>query len=302
MWKYVATIVGTLAVITVGAGGIYLFTWGSQMSDSLHEAERDLKQADRQMRLLRDDLREKEDAYAGLMVSYRELQSSGAELLAEHEALILDAIAIDQEYQALLEATGSLQEMQRKMTRLEAEVATLERQRQPLLLQMQTGTSTVGFLCTGSMEPKMTCLDTMTWLTDFDPADITVGSIIVYSPPCGGGTGSIAHRVTRVQGAAGIYAFRTKPDAGDREDTCWIPSENVQGYLVDIQKNVRPGNALLRQRVNDARADYLYLREVYRYTGALADWRRQNAAREKWQCWVESAWQSQYEGHIPFTC
>ena len=327
MGKYVATSVGALLVITVGFGGFYLFMQVSQLGADLKETKDDLKRADSQIRLLQDDVQEKEDSYTGLMASYEELQESGAELLTEHEALISDSIALEEEYLRLLEVVAPIEDAQSELQQvyrltteaeegygywstgvsrmqslfqdLEAEVTQLEERRRPLLLHTGT-TSTTDFLCTGSMEPKITCLDTMTWLTDFEPADITVGTIIVYSPSCYGAPYEAAHRVTQIEGAAGIYAFRTKADAQDSDDGCWIPEENVSGYLIDLLKNTRMGNAWLREQVNTAR-DLHLLREA-RYLSTGEDYAQYLEAHRNWSCWVESAAQSTGEGHVPFTC
>ena len=322
MWKYVATSFATLLVITVGIGGFYLFMQASELG----ETRDDLERADGQIRLLQDDVQEKEDAYTGLLASYKELQDSGAELLAEHEALISDSIALREENSRLLEVVVPIEDAQSELQRiqrlaieaeeaydnwstgvstmqnlfqdLEAEVTELEERRRPLLLHGKT--STTEFLCTGSMEPKITCLDTMTWLTDFDPADITVGTIIVYRPSCYGAPYETAHRVTQIQGAEGVYAFRTKADVEDSDDGCWIPQENVSGYLIDIQKNTRMGNAWLREQVNNARDLHLLLEARYISTGQ--DYTLYLEAHRNWSCWVESAAQSTGEGHVPFTC
>ena len=326
MWKYVAASVGTLLVITVGIGGFYLFIQVSQLGTDLEETQDDLERADRQIRLLQDDVQEKEDAYTGLMSSYSELQDSGAELLAEHKALISDSRALEEENLRLMELVAPIEDAQGELQRirslateaedaydrwstgasrmqglfedLEAEVAELEEKRRPLLLHGRT--STTDFLCTGSMEPKITCLDTMTWLTDFDPADITVGTIVVYSPSCWGNPYETAHRVTQIEETEGVYAFRTKGDAYDNDDGCWISQERVQGYLIDIQKNTRPGNAWLREQVNSA--SHLHLRLEARYISTGEDYELYLEAHRNWSCWVESAAQSTGEGHIPFTC
>ncbi len=326
MRKYVATSVGTLLVITVGIGGFYLFMQVSQLGADLQETQDNLERADSQIRVLQDDLQEKEDGYTELSASYRELQDSGAELLAEHKALISDSMTLEEENLRLLEVVAPIEDAQSELQRiqrlaseaeeaydrwstgvsrmrdlfedLDGEVAELEERRQPLLLHGRT--STTDFLCTGSMEPKITCLDTMTWLTDFDPADITVGTIVVYSPSCWGAPYETAHRVTQIEGAAGEYAFRTKGDAEDSDDGCWIPHEHVQGYLIDIQKNTRMGNAWLREQVNNARD--LHLRLEARYISTGEDYALYLEAHRSWSCWTESAAQSTGEGDVPFTC
>ena len=60
---------------------------------------------------------------------------------------------------------------------------------------------TTGFHCTGSMEPKITCLDTTTWLANFNPQDVVIGTVIVFTPTadCELSSSRVAHRVTAVK-------------------------------------------------------------------------------------------------------
>ena len=75
-----------------------------------------------------------------------------------------------------LDRAGSIEELEVMITSLRAEITDLKRERSPLLLE--SGIST--FRCTGSMEPKLTCLDSATMLNNFFPEDITVGAIISF--------------------------------------------------------------------------------------------------------------------------
>ena len=136
------------------------------------------------------------------------------------------------------------------------ELDELRRQRQPLIIQSETGE----WLCTGSMEPNITCLDTSTWLENYDPADIVIGATISYSVDCSEDEPDeiwTGHRVLDIKMEDGIHCYWPKGDGNDEPDGCWIPQTAVNGYIVELHKNTRPENADLRNGVNAANADYV---------------------------------------------
>ena len=110
-----------------------------------------------------------------------------------------------------------------------------------------------GGTCTGSMAPALTCVDEATYRTAFDPADIEPGHIISFQPGCpsddGGDDRSVAHRVMEVRVEQGRYSYWPKGDARREADGCWVPAENVNGYLIAIHQDVRPENMELRDEV-----------------------------------------------------
>ena len=129
----------------------------------------------------------------------------------------------------------------------------LEEMRRPLILKSDRN----GFACTGSMEPKLTCLDEATYVTNPRPEEITVGSTIYFNPSCwpeedDTDSPGIVHRVMDVKIENGVYSYWPKGDANEKPDGCWVPFDHVRGYIVEIHKGVRPQNAALRNSVNEA--------------------------------------------------
>ena len=194
--------------------------------------------------------------------------------------------------------------LNREVASLETEIADLEEQRKPLVLE----THRSGFACTGSMEPKLTCLDEATWLDNFHAKDIVVGATISFEPTeeCGVESERIAHRVMKVKEADGVFHFWPKGDNNDVPDGCWVPEENVNAYIVEIHKDVRADtpNAELREIYNKVSEDYGDAADAYssycrRYTSssgqcvvsgshysrALALFSELDALRERLDCW-----------------
>ena len=108
----------------------------------------------------------------------------------------------------------------------------------------------VGLMCTGSMEPALTCLDLMVAQPVFTAADITVDSIIRVSS-CGA---RFTHRVVAIRNVRERRYYQTKGDAHPEPDNCWIPHHDVYGLIVDIERNAVPQNSALRDGVNAAKA------------------------------------------------
>ena len=142
------------------------------------------------------------------------------------------------------------------MSSLESEIGDLEGRRKPLILE----TTRSWFACTGSMEPKITCLDEGTWLDNFRADDIVVGSTISFSTTeeCDISGERVAHRVTAVREVDGVYYYWPKGDNNRSADGCWIPEDKVNGYMIEIHKNVFADTSTseLRDRYNQARKDF----------------------------------------------
>ena len=152
-------------------------------------------------------------------------------------------------------------------------MAELERRREPLIVDSYTA----GFKCTGSMEPRITCLDSATWLYNFNPEDIVVGTVISFTPTaeCNLTSSRVAHRVMSVTGdASGNYYYWPRGDANSQDDGCWIPHTNVNGYIIELHRNSNLENSGLRSRVNTAKAARDEARQNYEqkrleYCGSL---------------------------------
>ena len=121
----------------------------------------------------------------------------------------------------------------------------MEEQREPLIPML----TTVPLACTGSMEPLITCLDTVTLLTNFHPEDIPVGAVISYQH----NGWHILHRVTRIEVEwKGRRVFSAQGDNNPLRDEAFIFEDEIVGYVTAIQKNVRMENVDLRDRYNAA--------------------------------------------------
>ncbi len=238
------------------------------------------------------------------------LDSQHRTLQGQYDSLQDTEAALRRDYNTLEDLYGGVEA-------LREEIAELEAKRRPLILAVDTDS----FACTGSMEPKITCLDEATWLENPKPEEIVVGTVITFYPDCltdevvedAAGT---AHRVMDIKVENGVYSYWPKGDANEEPDGCWVPFDHVQGYIIEIHKDVRPENAVLRDFVNDAsakereardafleaRADYFAIIERYcgvgvnpgdcllaspEYEIAIAAHRVQEDAFEEWERWSE---------------
>ena len=173
----------------------------------------------------------------------QELQASNASnrsLLEQNETLETELEHNATRYTQLVNESGTVDQLRAEANTLEEKVAALRAsiseltdQRAPLIVE----SSTRGFSCTGSMEPKITCLDTATWLVNYAPEDIVVGTIISFEPieECALESDSVAHRVMNIKHEDGAFYFWPQGDANDEADGCWIPEENVDSYIIDVQ-------------------------------------------------------------------
>ena len=183
--------------------------------------------------------------------------ATNTKLVLNNETLETELENAAARYALLVDESGNVDQLRAEAKTLEedvaalrAEIAELTDQRAPLIVE----SSIVGFSCTGSMEPKITCLDTATWLDNFAPEDIVVGTIIRFEPTeeCALESDSVAHRVMDIKHEDGTYFFWPRGDANGEPDGCWIPEEKVNGYIIEVQKNAKPENAGLRTSVNGA--------------------------------------------------
>ena len=234
-------------------------------------SNRDLIKKLRKADVDKEDLQARNEEQAqSLQVSYEEnrtLQGANDRLVTdledvrgENRSLIVDLDTVrsklelsDHRYQELERQSGSVTQLEARMESLRSEIAKLETQRKPLLVRSSMG----HFRCTGSMEPKITCLDSATYLKNFLPEDITVGTVISFKTVvgCSVTSGSVAHRVVKIKVENGVYYYWPKGDNNDKADGCWIPETNVAGYIIELHKNTAPQNAALRNMVNTAQSD-----------------------------------------------
>ncbi|HJM90209.1 MAG TPA: hypothetical protein QF624_11415 [Dehalococcoidia bacterium] len=99
-------------------------------------------------------------------------------------------------------------------------------------------------ICTGSMEPTITCDDT---LIAFPPSiqDLDVGDVIVFRAPIPGCLGfsnsaTILHRIVEISRSdVGQISFRTKGDSTDTVDACLVPVGQVVFKVLAIISDSR---------------------------------------------------------------
>ena len=300
--------------------------------------------------------REWETRFNILDVTHRSLQTEHERLQGNHRTLSSNYAALQVRHEDvredLADSRWELRETTEDLTAAQGKLAAAERElavkrgdvgrltqrvnaqedrirellgnRAPLLLTY-ANTARTGFLCTGSMDPAITCLDEMTWLEDFHPADVVVGATIGFDPNCWegerGGRGT-AHRVMAIEVRDGVHYYWPKGDNNPEADGCWVPEYDVESYLVKIHRNVRPANAELRRLVNaaknahnEAHAAYYALRDqhcergepctapttsIYERLVALDE--ALIAAASHFHCWQQVAIDSRYPGHIPRRC
>lgn len=192
-----------------------------------------------------------------LTVRKETLEADLSMVTERKETLEADLNRLTEQHRLLVSVAGDVDQLRAEESELEGDIEALEAEiirltaaRAPLIVESSIG----GFACTGSMEPKITCLDTATWLDNFTPEDIVVGTVISFEPveQCDLDSDSVAHRVMDIKHEDGGYYFWPKGDANDEPDGCWIPEENVSAYIIELQKNVNPQNENLRNSVNEA--------------------------------------------------
>ena len=194
-------------------------------------------------------------ARSTLATKHAELTSDHDALGTQHDNLKLDYGDLAGRHADLTRQHEDLEEMVGTVAELEERIAALETELKPLILGVNSRRRN-SFLCTGSMEPAITCLDGATWVTPADPADIVVGTTISFDPDCTEGQvdwRSTAHRVTAIKVVNGVTYYWPKGDANEFADGCWVPYSDVRGYIVELQTGAHPENAYLRDQVNASR-------------------------------------------------
>ena len=235
------------------------------LTDSLNEARADLDHAraenkqlsdalvDERTKLSQDnsDLQQRID---GLVVTNVSLGDTIQSLKEQNDALGRSLGGLQSKYETLTDMVEDVETLKATILALEEDIAVLEALRKPLVPLDVVETFPV---CTGSMEPKITCMDSVVELRDFRPEDIIVGAVIAfYKPgddPDNAFTSQVLHRVMGIKTEDSVRYFWTKGDANREPDGSWVPEGNVTAYVVSIIEDTRPENADLRADVNDAR-------------------------------------------------
>ncbi len=263
---------------------------------------------------------------AGLHSDLSDARVENDNLQASNLELSGDLNAARMEYRALQDAVGTVEELQSTADEVRGEIIELEETLRPLVLSWDSREAG-GFFCTGSMEPTLGCLDSVTWINEFDPSVIVEGTLISFNPNCWETHADkddrrTAHRVIDIRVEDGVYHFWPRGDGNEEDDGCWVPHGNVESYAVEFFPNTKPENASLRLAVLNARDAYRAVRDEYRalylqYCGfpatdgricTLPDhqyrevdrlWDEVTAAVTTYDCWYDVAERSDRPGHIP---
>ena len=226
------------------------------------EAEGVQERADRLLEEAKKQQQEEIGEQTSRLQSLEEENRLLTEELARRDSLSEDVTELtrkktetEQELQRLEEALEALsteyQQLQQTVVELEQVPPTVEPQ---YILETP--------LCTGSMEPDISCLDRVKILTNFQPEEIQKDYIIVFeAKDCESlGDGDTMHRVVDIAIDEGRYTFETRGDRSFANDGCWTPASRVLGYVTEIEKDVVPENTALRNLVNEAYENFIGIR------------------------------------------
>ncbi|MDA0815638.1 MAG: hypothetical protein O2924_03600 [Chloroflexi bacterium] len=248
-------VVAALVLVAAGAyAGARLPSWGDgalrETQASLQAAEADLLEAQARIDELRDERREQQAMVSELTGLIADLEREVGSL---QTSLGLSG-PLGEQYTAQTAELADLRTrynaLQVAHTTLEAEAARLVRIRTPelpgdalLLDRGVRGVTYTGAVCSGSMEPNISCEDLLILYTP-SVTDLQVGDII-YFPRRSADCSSILegrfmlHRITAVTaGEAGIQ-YRTQGDALANPDACPVPANEVRYKLLTNIRGAR---------------------------------------------------------------
>lgn len=239
--------------------------------DALSETTTNLENTEAELKTTASAL---DSTRAELGIAYQDLSSTLGELAETKSTLSATKTelgntgtelgVVSQDLSDLRARVGDLEAVEIEIARLEGLIA----ERTPLI----PDTTVANFTCTGSMEPKITCLESARWLVNFDPADIVRGAVVVFGSIVDTIEGSCvtevggrrtSHRVIAIEGAGDNLRFRTRGDNNLWDDGCWLGAAQIESYMIDLYKDTNPGRAWLRELVNEARAKYVEARASY---------------------------------------
>ncbi|MDO8637336.1 MAG: hypothetical protein Q7R34_14090 [Dehalococcoidia bacterium] len=174
-----------------------------------------------------------------LGITKDKLQSTAKELVSTKEvyqSVVKELETIKRDMVTLNQKITLIGNLETRINTLNSEIKALEVKRIALVPEIVKSV----FYCTGSMDPKITCMDTAEYLTNFKPEDVTVGAVIGMRNPgtygCGLSGYRVTHRVMAIKIEGGEYFYRTKGDNNSEDDGCWIPSKAVDGYMISLTK------------------------------------------------------------------
>ena len=260
-----------LSVMGMGAAVVLMVLW-LQTRGGLASTQAQLVTSQQGLGSMQAELFTSQQALAStraeLVTSQQRLESTETQLVTSQQRLA----STQSQYQGLQSEHQTLQTQYANLQKEVGGVETVRQQRQSLLdsissLQRDIGryqeqrkalipaTSGRTFVCTGSMDPKVTCMDSATFLDHPRPDEIVVGAVISYTPTqdcktyAVGDSENVSHRVTMISTKDGEYLFRTRGDNNPFDDGCWIPFPKVNGMMTILHKGFNAGMQRLLDQI-----------------------------------------------------
>lgn len=246
-------ILGALALVVVGS---YVGTRIPDLTDMeetrerLEQTERQLTAAEAQLQDLRAGRTQQQARAVELSTQIAELEREVGTLqaslalsgpLGEHYTTLASELAtLQTRYNALQVDYATLEGQSARLVR----IRTPELPGDALLLDRGVrGVTYTGAVCSGSMEPNITCEDL---LILYPPAitDLGVGDIIYFprrSADCSAILENrfLLHRITAVTAGEAGVRYQTKGDALSGPDPCPVPASEVMYKLLANIRNAR---------------------------------------------------------------
>ena len=197
------------------------------------ELERALSVSEQQLALREDELAGLGDALSTALAADGELADLKTRFLG-----------LEAENEALREERDDLAERWSRLVPIDA----AELSNDPLYLDQSIAEVAVTRpLCTGSMEPTITCDDLLVLYEPQSITDLDVGDVIYFrkpSPDCSStldGRYTLHRIIDVISNSEGIW-FQTKGDAFYYPDACLVPADSVEYKLLTTVRNARVGS------------------------------------------------------------
>ena len=216
----------------------------SSLRDSLADTQEALQQTEDELSDTQIALRLKINDVSRLSAENEDLRGADYELKRRQD--------IQTSYDELLlqkrELVDEIEALENEVRVLKGGLATLD--------PLPEISGELNLACTGSMEPTISCGDSVLMLRNWRSNPlimgyIPVGSIVVFrvppSCPSLDAGSSVVHRVIKnvYDGTIDGQTFYTKGDANQHPDNCRLVPSDIEGYVVAIHKAANPGEGSL---------------------------------------------------------
>lgn len=207
-----------------------------------------------ELRLQLEGLEGERDVLGSSLISEIEVRSQGEARVAELLQLIADSgittgqlAELQNRHDALVAQYDGLKQEHDDASERLARLVPIETTELPVpALYLDTGVSQVATtraLCSGSMEPTVTCDDLLVLFMPASPTDLDEGDIIYYKKPNSGCTSTLEGRFTLhrivdvISNSRGLF-FQAKGDAFVNPDVCLVAADDV---IFKLLTTVRDG-------------------------------------------------------------